>query len=485
MKILHVAAELFPLLSTGGLAEVVSALPKALHARGHDVRVAIPCYKSVPEEQQGERIGYCEGRVDGRAVGGALRMSRIPDTEVPVYLIEHEGYFGREHPYGHDTGEYGDNAERYSFFCQALLDGLTRHGLIPDVLNCHDWHAAPVPVFLRTTYVKHDVWKRVPVVYTIHNLNFQGRFGANQLPFTGMDPGLFNVGCLEYYGDINLMKGAIRLADKLNTVSPRYAREIQTIDYGAGLDGVLRDRACDLSGILNGIDYTAWNPTKDPYTAEPFSCENLNGKAACKEDLQKSFNLPVQDVPLFGVVSRLSWQKGIDLILDAFERTKGKPFQLVLLGTGDTSIENQLISAAQRHPDKVAVTLRYDTALAHKVIAGSDFFLMPSRYEPCGLSQMYSFAYGTIPIVRRTGGLADSVRDVSRVHLRKGTATGISFVPMTSQALARAMERAFDIYADGPLLRAIRLACMREDFSWNRASHSYEALYRSAIRARA
>lgn len=473
-----------PFLSTGGLAEVANALPKALHAAGHDVRVALPCYKSIPAEHRGKQAVDCEALLGTKAVAGALRQTRIPGTKAPVYLVEHEGYFGREHPYGHDTGEYGDNAERYGFFCLALLDGLARLGWKPDIINCHDWHTAPIVVHLKSRLAKHPFWRGVPTVYTIHNLNFQGRFGADQLPFAGFDPALFHPGCLEYYGDINLMKGAICLADKLSTVSPRYAREIQTLEYGAGLDGVLRQRAPDLCGILNGIDYEVWNPKKDAYSAAKFSAKSLAGKKDCKRDLQAAFGLPKSDAPLFGVVSRLTWQKGIDLIIDAVEQLPDVPFQVAILGTGETGIENRLIAAAQRKPDKVAVILRYDNALAHKIVAGSDFFLMPSRYEPCGLSQLYSLAYGTIPIVRRTGGLADSVRNLSRDSARKTDATGFSFVPMTNQALLRCMRRAMDLYADREALRAMRRRCMAEDFSWDRASRAYVALYEDVLSAR-
>ncbi|HNR33369.1 MAG TPA: glycogen synthase GlgA, partial [Candidatus Hydrogenedentes bacterium] len=481
LKVLQVAAELAPLLSTGGLAEVVNALPKALHDQGHDVRVALPCYRSIPESLRGKRIGACEAKLGPKRLGGTLRETRIPGTDIPVYLVEHPGYFGREHPYGHEGGEYGDNAERYCFFGLGLLDGLSRIGWKPDVINCHDWHTAPIVIFLKTRLANDPVWAGTPAVYTIHNLNFQGRFAADQLPFTGFDPALFRMECLEYFGDINLMKGAIVLADKLSTVSPRYAREIQTLEYGAGLDGVLRTRSDDLRGILNGIDYEVWNPARDPHIAAAFDHDDLGGKSLCKRDLQEAFHLPRRDAPLFGVVSRLTWQKGIDLIIDAAENLLDVDFQIALLGTGDAQIENRLIAAAQRRPGKVAVILRYDTAIAHKLFAGSDFFLMPSRYEPCGLSQLYSLAYGTVPIVRRTGGLADSVRNLSRVNGRGAKPTGLSFVPMTSQALLRAMHKAFDVYRAPKTLAALRVAGMEEDFSWARASRDYVALYREAL----
>ena len=481
LKILHVAAEMTPLLSTGGLAEVANALPKAQKAHGHDVRVAIPCYQSVPGEHRGQQVTLCEAQLASRTVHGALRESVIPGTQIPLYLVEHEGYFGRSKPYGHDHGEYGDNAERFSFFCQALLDALPKTGWVPDVINCHDWHTAPFVIALKSTWQKHPAWTGKPVVYTIHNLNYQGRFGPDQLPYTGLDPALFHGGCLEYHGDLNLMKGAITLADKISTVSPRYAREIQTADYGAGLDGVLRDRANDLRGILNGIDYEVWNPAHDPHLKAPFDKNSLTGKAVCKSALQEAFGLPRKPVPLFGVVSRLTWQKGLDLVIEAFHTLHDVDFQVVVLGTGDTWLENRIISAAQLHTDKLAVILRYDTAIAHQIQGGADFLLMPSRYEPCGLSQMYGFAYATIPIARRTGGLADSVRNLSRLGTSNENANGFVFAAATWQAVARNMRKAIDLHATEDRLAAVRAAGMNEDFSWNRACLDYLSMYQESL----
>ncbi|MFP4502270.1 MAG: glycogen synthase GlgA [Candidatus Hydrogenedentota bacterium] len=481
LKILHVAAEMTPLLSTGGLAEVVNALPKAQRLQGHDVRVAMPCYKGIPAENRGEQVAACTARMGGNTVHGALRRATAPETGLPLYLVEHEGFFGREQPYGHEFGEYGDNAERFCFFCLALLDSLPATGWIPDVVNCHDWQTGALPMAIKTTFANHPGWGGTPVIYTIHNLNYQGRFGADQFPYTGLEPSLYSSDCLEYFGDINLMKGAITKADKLNTVSPRYAQEVQTAEYGAGLDGVLRGRAQDLQGILNGIDYDVWSPAVDQRLPAQFDKDDLAGKRVCKSDLQAVFGLPGEDVPLFGVVSRLTWQKGIDLLVDALEYLKEEPFQLVLLGTGEQWLENRILTASQHYPDKIRVILRYDSTTAHKIVAGADFFLMPSRYEPCGLSQMYSLAYGTIPIVRRTGGLADSVKDISRVNERNGDANGLVFTPSTPQALARSMRRALQLYATPAHLHRLRMCGMQEDFSWNRTCVDYLNLYRQAL----
>lgn len=483
MKILFVTSEMAPLISTGGLADVAGALPKALHARGHDVRVAMPCYRSLPEASRGDQYCLCEADMGKKTQYGALRQSHVPGTAVPLYLIEHEGYFGREKPYGAGAYEYDDNAERFCFFCQALLHAIPQTAWMPDLVHCHDWHTAAIPALLKSRYHLHPAWARVPTLFTIHNLAFQGRYGADKFPDTGLEPWLFTPQCLEYEGDMNLMKAAIAFSTKINTVSPRYAREIQTLEYGAGLDGILRTRAADLSGILNGVDYDDWNPAADPHIAETYSKTDPAGKARCKTALQAAFGLPEKDVPVFGVVSRLYWQKGIDLIVDALDRLLAEDLQLVVLGTGDPAMEQGLVAAMQRYPEKVAVKLGFNVPLSHQIQAGSDFFLMPSRYEPCGLSQLYSLAYGTIPIVRRTGGLADSVKDLNPVHQKHGTATGIVFVPLTPASLLKSVQRALTLYADPKAMAAVRKAGMNQDFSWNRSCAAYEALYQETLAA--
>jgi len=483
LKILFVTAELAPLLTTGGLAEVANALPRALHELGHDVRLVMPCYRTIPAEYRGEQCCLCEADLGVKTEYGALRRSHVPETKIPLYLIEHEGYFGRERPYGDSAYEYDDNAERFCFFALAALHGIPQTEWVPDIVHCHDWHTAAVPAFLRTRYRHDPVWGCIPTLFTIHNVAFQGRYSASRLPSTGLGAELFHPNCLEYEGDMNLMKAAIAFATKLNTVSPRYAREIQTLEYGAGLDGMLRTRSADLSGILNGVDYTVWNPATDPHIAANYSKEDLSGKAVCKRTLQKAFGLPQRDVPLFGIVSRLYWQKGITVVAEVLELLSDLDIQLAILGTGDPALERRLLQAAVPHPEQVRVTIDFDIPLSHQIQAGSDFFIMPSRYEPCGLTQLYSLAYATVPIVRKTGGLADSVNNVNPVHRRQGTATGISFVPLTAAALTKALHRAVDLYQDTAQLAAVRRAGMTQDFSWERASRQYVALYREAIAA--
>jgi starch synthase len=466
-------------LSTGGLADVVTALSKALYAEGHDVRIVMPCYRGIPDAYRGEEYCMCVADFGGHMEYGALRKSFLPGTDIPLYLIEHEGYFGRDEPYGVGATEYEDNARRFCFFCLAALSGVPQNNWIPDVLHCHDWHAAPIPIYLKSRFKKDLVWGGKPTLFTIHNLAHQGRYPKAKFAFTGMGEELFTPECLEYYGDMNLMKGALNLADKLSTVSPRYAREIQTEDYGAGLDGILRSRRKDVHGILNGVDYQSWHPGTDNLIAANYSADALSGKARCKADLQAMFGLPKKKVPVFGVVSRLFWQKGIDFMVDALDRVLKKDVQFVIQGTGNPELEQTLEAMVEKYPGKFAISLAYDAALAHKIQAGSDFFCMPSRYEPCGLTQLYSMAYGTVPIARRTGGLADTIKDLNAVHREEGTATGITFVARTSGAFAKAVDRALAVYKDTGLMNTIRKNGMTASFDWNRSCLEYVDLFRT------
>ncbi len=483
LKILFVTSELAPLVSTGGLADVAAALPRALHDQGCDVRVVMPHYRSIASQHRGDPVAMCVADLGVKTAYGAMRRTVVPGTKIPLYFVEHEGYFGRERPYGVGAYEYDDNAERFCFFSQGVLHGIAQSAWKPDIVHCHDWHTAPIPVFMRTRYRADAFWSGVPALFTIHNIAFQGRYAAEKFACTGFEPWLFSPQYVEYEGDMNLMKGAIAFATRLNTVSPRYAREIQTLEYGAGLDGMLRTRSGDLRGILNGVDYEHWNPATDPHIVANYDVNNLMGKAACKRALQKAFGLPQCHAPVFGVVSRLYWQKGLDLLADAMDRLAAMNLQFVILGAGDPALESRLADVARRYPDKVAVRFSFDVPLAHQVQAGGDFFVMPSRYEPCGLSQLYSLAYGTVPVVRRTGGLADTVRNINPVHLKRGDATGITFVPLTPEAIVRAVGQAMELYADKKRLAKVRQACMREDFSWDRSCREYIRLYEEAIAA--
>lgn len=483
IKVLFATAEVAPLMSTGGLADVAAALPKALKQAGHDVRIIMPFYGTLPALPESARRGMCVAHMGTHTAYGALWETRLPDTDIPLYLIEHGHYFHRPTPYGDGNHEYHDNAERFCFFSQAVLDAMPQTGWKPDLVHCHDWTTAPIPIYLKTSYARHPFWAGTPCLYTIHNLAYQGRYGADKMASTGFDPELFHPECLEYHGDLNLMKGAITLADRISTVSPRYAREIQTREYGEGLDGILRNRLSCLSGILNGADYALWNPANDPHLPANYDRNKLDGKAVCKAFVQREFDLPEADVPLFGIVSRLAWQKGIDLLVEAIRAVPEGASQVIVLGTGDPWLQHQLKELERQRPGTVRVRLDFNVPIAHRVQAASDFFLMPSRYEPCGLSQFYSYAYGAIPIVRRSGGLADTVTDLNPLNAKQGKATGLSFVPLTSHSLALRMKQAIKIYEDPSLFNALRDRGMAQDYSWSRSCQDYIALYKQCLEA--
>ncbi|MDQ1257761.1 MAG: hypothetical protein QG656_2367, partial [Candidatus Hydrogenedentes bacterium] len=306
LKILYVGSELSPLVSTGGLADVAAALPRALHALGHDVRLALPGYDAILPQYRGDHHCLCVVNLAGKTYYGGLRRSYVPATDIPLYLIEQHEFFSRGAPYGIGAYEFEDNAKRFSFFGLAAIDGVSQLQWKPDIVHCHDWHSAGIPAYLRTRPLRDPSWRDMPTLFTIHNLNYQGRYPASKLAETGLPPELFHPACLEYYGDINLMKAGIAFASKLSTVSPRYAKEIQTLEFGAGLDGFLKTRAKDLTGILNGVDYTVWNPATDTHIAAHYSADDLSGKAVCKKALQAAYGLPERDVPLFGTVLRIS-----------------------------------------------------------------------------------------------------------------------------------------------------------------------------------
>lgn len=481
LRILYATSELAPLFTTGGLGDVAYALPRALRAQGHDVRVVMPLHRSIPRHARGDQYCLVTADMGAKRAWGAMRMSEVPGTNIPLYFIEHDGYFDREQPYSYGAYEYEDNAERFCFFSLALLHGVAQTGWRPDIVHCHDWHTAAVPAFIKTRLANTAVWRGMPTLFTIHNLAFQGRYHAGVLPDTGLNPALFTPECLEFYGDINIMKAGIAFASRINTVSPRYAKEIQTPQYGQGLDGFLRSRAEALSGILNGVDYSQWSPASDPHIVAPYTADDVSGKAACKADLQAALGFPERDVPLYAMVSRMSWQKGVDLLIGAIDQIMPLDVQMVVLGTGDPFYENLMREAATRYPDKIRVIIGFNVALSHKIEAGADFFLMPSHFEPCGLSQLYSLAYGTIPIVRETGGLADSVNPITKFNLRKGIATGILFQHADSESLASSVHQSFQLFHDRPIFRTVRLNGMRQDYSWDRSSHSYVQLYQKAI----
>ena len=475
MRVVMAASEVVPYAKTGGLADVVGALPHALHRLGVDVAVIMPKYQSItPERFPLRRTEWTlQVPVSTLTVSARVLQSEL-DDEVPVYLIEADQYFARPGLYGTAGGDYLDNAERFAFFGRAIPALLQRLGAL-DVLHCHDWQTALAPVFLRTDLARYPGLERVRTVLTVHNLGYQGLFWHFDWHLLNIDWRYFTADWLEFYDKISYLKGGIVCADAITTVSPTYAEEIQTPELGHGLDGVLAARSDALTGILNGVDYDEWSPEHDSHIAARYSADDLSGKAPCKADLQAAVGLPVDaKVPLIGIVSRLVDQKGFDLIAAIAPQLLRKRLQIVVLGRGDPSYEELLLDLQRRFTKRLAVRIAFDNTLAHKIEAGSDMFLMPSHYEPCGLNQMYSLRYGTIPIVRATGGLQDSIVEFDA---RRNEGTGFKFTDYSGVALLACIERALRVYGAETSWSTLMRNAMRADFSWGRSAAAYAELY--------
>jgi starch synthase len=420
--------------------------------------------------------------VAGRVETAEILEGRIP-PDVPAYFVRCDPYFDRDGLYQVQGVDHPDNAERFAFFSRAVLELARALELRPEVIHCHDWQTGLVPAYLRTLYARDPALAPAGVLFTIHNMGYQGLFPPGALDIIGLGRDLFTAAGIEFYGRVNLLKAGLVFSDLLNTVSRRYSREIQTEEFGHGLDGVLRARSGDVFGVLNAIDTEEWNPATDQYLAARYTHRDLAGKATCKADVQRAVGLrPDPAAPLFGVISRLAEQKGMDLVADALETILEVGGQLVLLGTGEPALEEQFRTAAVEHAGRVAAVIGFDVALSHKIEAGADFFLMPSRYEPCGLNQMYSLRYGTIPIVRATGGLDDTVIPYNR---RTGEGNGLKFEAATADALCLAIYRAATLYRDPAARQRVTANAMQGDYSWDRSAREYEALYREAARRRA
>jgi len=479
MKILLVSSEAIPFAKTGGLADVSGALPKALARLGQDVTLILPKYRQVDErrfrlEKVSLDLKVPIGQREERAEVYAAEM----EPRYRVLLIRKDSYYDREHLYGSPSGDYEDNAERFIFFCRAVLE--TARVFIPDVIHCHDWQSALVPVYLKTLYRSDAGLSRVPSVFTIHNIGYQGLFGHYDLPLTNLGWELFTPQALEFYGKLNFLKGGIVFSDAVTTVSPKYMEEIQSPEFGAGLEGVLRERRRDLCGILNGVDYDDWSPAKDPFIQAKYDPQRLSGKKACKADLQKEFGLPVDDqIPVIGIISRLAEQKGFDLITAAMDDLMKGSVQLIILGTGDEKYHLLLASLARKYPRQIGLKIAFDNTLAHKIEAGADMFLMPSRYEPCGLNQIYSLKYGTVPIVRAVGGLDDTIEDYSPGTPR---GNGFKFRDYAPSCLLEAIHRALTAYQDRSAWGKLMIRGMAADFSWDRSARTYLEVYQDLAR---
>jgi len=450
MKVLFCSSEVVPFAKTGGLADVAGALPCALESQGHQVKVALPKYRCV------------------KNAGNSAKMGR----DIEVYLIEQNRYFDRQELYGEKNGDYPDNLERFSFFCRQILHLLKKNNFCPDIIHCNDWQTALVCVYLKTKFKEDPFFNRTKAIFTIHNLAYQGLFPKEQFNQTQLDQQFFNMHQLEFYGKLNLLKGGLVFSRFITTVSPTYAKEIQTLQFGCGLNGVLRERKNDLFGIINGLDYQVWNPASDDKIFRRYTAENIKDKYANKEALQRELGLPCEkEVALVGIVTRLAEQKGIDLITSALDNMAGLKLQFVLLGTGDEKYHLLLEKIREKNYKNISINLRFDAVLAHKIYAGCDMFLVPSYYEPCGLGQLISLKYGTIPIVRKTGGLADTV----------GPDNGFVFEKYTSSEMLQAINRAIKSYEDKGQWRSLISKAMGCDFSWDASAKKYIELYNRAI----
>ena len=486
LKILITASEAVPFAKTGGLADVVGALPKYLKKLGHDVRVVMPRYYSVDKYKYGlkeipEAMGVSMG-VLGELWCGVFE-GKLPESDVPVYFIEHEHFFGRANLYNDESGQgFMDNDNRFAFLSKACLQLCKKINFYPDIIHTNDWQTAAIPIFLNTTY-RNDPISKAASILTIHNMQHQGTFYEGLMDVLDIGWEHFNFLELEYNNEVNLLKGGILNSTLITTVSEGYAKEIQTPEYGWGLEGVIKERADDLFGILNGCDYDEWNPETDKYIVKTYSDRKLAGKLECKRDLQKTFGLPVKDdVPVFGIISRLVKQKGVDIFAEALYRLLGLDAQFALLGTGEIWAHFYFGGAPVMFPKKIGVNIGYNNELAHKIEAGSDFFLMPSRFEPCGLNQMYSLRYGTLPIVRATGGLDDTVENFNE---KTWEGTGFKFGDLTEEALFSTVGWAvYTYYNNKNAMKRLINRAMKKRFTWEESAKKYEDVYLQAVKLR-
>ena len=479
MKILFASSEAVPFAKTGGLADVAGALPKALAKMGHEVSLILPKYRSADEKRFPlvRTAMVLKVPISQKVVTGEVyALDQGPNLR--VLLVRQDAYYDRDQLYGTPSGDFEDNAERFTFFSRAVVEAAVEWK--PDIIHCNDWQTGLVPVYLKTLYRWSPALSNAASVFTLHNIGYQGLFWHYDLHLTNLSWELFTPQALEYYGKLNFLKAGIVFADAVTTVSRKYMEEIQAPEFGAGLEGVLRDRKNDLYGILNGVDYEEWSPEKDPYIKEKYGPSNLRGKKACKEDLQRESYLALNpDSPLLGVISRLTDQKGFDLLAEIMEDLMGLGVQFVLLGTGEEEYNLLFQKIGQKYPRQAGIRIAFDNALAHKIEAGADMFLMPSRYEPRGLNQIYSLKYGTVPIVRATGGLDDTIQDFDPGS-RKGN--GFKFREYSASELLCTIKLALETYRDKATWEKLMLRGMAMDFSWQQSAQAYVKVYEDILK---
>jgi len=479
--ILFVTPEAGPFAKTGGLADVAGALPKFLKALGCDLKVVMPYYRMVKES--GLPLQYLGQEIEVPIGDEILRADIYQgqlNQDIPVYFIGRDEFFDREHLYSTPKGDYFDNAERFIFFSKAVFTLCQLISFSPAIIHHHEWQTGLIPAYLRSIYQNDPLFSRTAVVFTIHNIAYQGVFKKEKFRLTGLPNEMYNPEGIEFWERINFMKAGIVYADVLNTVSRKYSEEIQTPEYGYGLEGILRKRKEALYGILNGVDYQDWDPSHDPYLIARYNPQDLSGKRECKKDLLKVFNLPssLENFPLLGMISRLADQKGFDLLAEILDELFTLDIGFVLLGTGEQKYHDLFTEVARKYPQKAGIRIAYDDRLAHKIEAGADFFLMPSKYEPCGLNQIYSLKYGTIPIVRATGGLDDTIVNYDPAT---GKGNGFKFVRYDAKEFLNQMKVAIGFYSQPEHWKQLLRNAMAADFSWQRSAEAYLRLYRKAL----
>jgi starch synthase len=479
MKVLIASPEVYPFVKTGGLADVTGALPKALKKLGIDVRVILPKHKGI--EERGFPMRYKNYKIACQ-VSQSTIDAEIVESEydgIITYLVENDEYYYRDYLYSTPDGDYLDNAERFIFFAKSILEAIKVTGFIPDVLHCNDWETALSPVFLKSLSKDDPLLRQISTLLTIHNLGYQGIFWHYDMHLLNIGWEYFTPEALEFFGHINFLKGGIVFSDILSTVSKQYSKEVQTTEFGCGLEGILTTRRNDLYGIVNGIDYEEWNPEKDQHIPAQYNEKNLANKRVCKAALQEEYGLPVmENTPLIGTISRLADQKGFDLIASSLGNMLSKGVQYIILGTGERKYHDLFTGLSKQFPKSFGVKIAYDNRLAHLIEAGSDMFLMPSQYEPCGLNQLYSLKYGTVPIVRGVGGLEDTIIDYTK---SPDIGTGFKFYDYSEKALLDAIERAIGVYKNQSAWQSLIKKCMSEDFSWEKSAKEYVEVYKKAI----
>jgi len=476
MKVAMLASEVVPFAKTGGLADVVGALPKTLSRLGLEVNVLLPLYRETRKKNLELHRVVEDLEIDWGGEKSRFSVWESRQGTLGFLLIEKDEYFDRERLYGTPQGDYPDNGERFAFFSKAALETLRYLGFRPDVVHAHDWQAAVALAMLKFLYGQDSFFAFTKSLFTIHNLAYQGLFERGVLGRVGLPEGLFNMEDLEFYGQVNYLKGGILYSTAVSTVSKRYSQEIQTPEFGYRLDGLLRKRRDHLFGILNGVDYADWNPATDKFILRPYDPTYLDGKKECKRDLLLAFGLEKAkpETPVVGMVSRLAGQKGFDILCESLEGIFRMGAVLVILGTGEEVFHKALSAAREKFPGSLGLRIAYDESLSHKIYAGSDVFLIPSRYEPCGLTQMYSLRYGTIPVVRATGGLDDTIKEYDP---ERGTGNGFKFQEYSSAALLGSLEKALEIYRKKDGWRDLMQKAMACDFSWEMSAREYLRLY--------